>query len=91
MRAPTGTAGLCETTGAAALSTRGRLQRGSDERDHVELRLRRHGRLSHRSLRGAHGLVGCERVWQRINACVMVQAKAGGRRTRTMYGKIDVS
>ena len=22
------------------------------------------GRLSHRSLRGAHGLVGCERVWQ---------------------------
>ena len=91
MRAHTGAAGLCETTGAAALSTCGRLQRGVDERDHVELRLRRHGRLSHRSLRGAHGLVGCERVWQRINACVMVQAKAGGRRTRTMYGKIDVS
>ena len=91
MRAPTGAAGLCETTGAAALSTRGRLQRGVDERDHVELRLRRHGRLSHRSLRGAHGLVGCERVWQRINACVMAQAKAGGRRTRTVYGKIDLS
>ena len=90
MRAPTGAAGLWETPGAAALSTRGRLQRVVDECDHVELRLRRHGRLSHRSLRGAHGLVGCEHVQERNNACMMMQARAGGRGMHTVYGRIDI-
>ena len=90
MRDPSGATSLCKTASVASLTTHGRLQREVDECEQLEVHLRRHRRLSHRPLRGAHGLVGCERVSQRVNTRRTMQAGAGGRRTHTVYGTVDI-
>ena len=78
------------TTATLTITLRELLQRGMVEREQFEVHLRRHRHPLQTSLRGAHGLVGCEHVQKRNNACMRMQASAGGRGMHAVYGRIDI-